>query len=377
MERRKFLAKAAIGATAVGLAACGKQEPKAPAAPAAAPSAPAVQTGGTQVKWRLASSFPKSLDTIFGAAEVLAKRVFEATGGKFDIRVFAGGEIVPGLQVLDAVQQGTVEICHTASYYFVGKDPVLPFDTALPFGLNVRQQNAWMYYGGGLELMRDVYREYNVVNMPGGNTGCQMGGWFRNEVKSLKDLNGLKMRIPGFGGKVMAALGAVPQTIAGGDIYPSLEKGTIDATEWVGPYDDEKLGFYKVAKHYYTPGWWEPGPQLSFLINAKEFEKLPKEYQAILEAAAAEANIRMIANYDAKNPAAMARLLQQGVKLHRYPKDVMDAAYKAAMALYNDEAAKNPKYKKVFDNWNDFRQRANSWFGIAEGTFDSYMATVR
>jgi TRAP-type mannitol/chloroaromatic compound transport system substrate-binding protein len=252
------------------------------------------------IRWRLASSFPKSVDAIYGAAERLARRVGEITGGKFQIRVFAGGEIVPGLQVMDAVGQGTVECGQTAGYYYVGKNMAFAFETAVPFGLNARQQIAWMYAGGGRELMRDLYTEHGVVMFPGGNTGVQMGGWFRREIKSLADLKGLKMRIPGLGGQIMARLGAVPQTLAGGDIYPALESGALDATEWVGPYDDEKLGFHKVAKHYYYPGWWEPGPQISFYVNLKKWQELPPAYRAAFEAATVEANMYMLAEYDAK-----------------------------------------------------------------------------
>jgi TRAP-type mannitol/chloroaromatic compound transport system substrate-binding protein len=290
------------------------------------------------IKWRLTSSFPKSLDTIYGGADVLANRLRAMTGGKFDIRVFPGGEIVPGLQALDAVQQGTVEVCHTCSYYYVGKDKTFGFGTSIPFGMNARQMNAWIYYGGGQKLLDEFYSNYNVLSFAGGNTGVQMGGWFRNEIKSLADVKGLKIRIAGLGGNVFSALGAVPQQIAGGDIYPALEKGTIDGAEWVGPYDDEKLGFYKVAKNYYYPGWWEPGPVIHFFVNKKEWDKLPKEYQEAFQAAAYEANVTMMAEYDHKNPAALSKLLQAGVKLQAYPKDVLEAAYKAAQELYADEA---------------------------------------
>jgi TRAP-type mannitol/chloroaromatic compound transport system substrate-binding protein len=375
MQRRDFLAKAALGATAVGLAACGKQEePKAaaPAATAAAPAAPAVKGALPEVKWRLTSSFPKSLDTIFGGAEVLANRVRAITGGKFDIRVFPGGEIVPGLQALDAVQQGTVECCHTCSYYYVGKDKAFGFGTAIPFGMNNRQMNAWVYYGGGDKLLNDFYANYNVIHFPGGNTGTQMGGWFRKEVKSLEDVKGLKIRIAGLGGNVFSALGAVPQQIAGGDIYPALEKGTIDAAEWVGPYDDEKLGFFKVAKHYYYPGWWEPGPMINFFVNKKEWDKLPKEYQEAFQAAAYEANVTMMAEYDHKNPPALSRLLQQGVKLQAYPKDIMDAAFKAAQQLYADESAKNPAFKTIFTEFDKYRKTQNAWFSVAEFRMDGF-----
>ncbi len=252
MDRRKFLKNAGVAAGA-GVATTV-------AAPAIAQSQPTI-------KWRLTSSFPKSLDTIYGGADVLANRLRAMTGGKFDIRVFAGGEIVPGLQALDAVQQGTVEMCHTCSYYYVGKDKTFGFGTSVPFGMNPRQMNAWIYYGGGQKLLDEFYANYNVVSFAGGNTGTQMGGWFRKEIKTLDDVKGLKMRIAGLGGAVFERLGAVPQQIAGSDIYPALEKGTIDAAEWVGPYDDEKLGFFKVAKNYYYPGWWEPGPTFHFFVN--------------------------------------------------------------------------------------------------------------
>jgi TRAP-type mannitol/chloroaromatic compound transport system substrate-binding protein len=252
MKRRSFLSGAAAGAAA-GII-----------------SAPAVVQANTTINWRLASSFPKSLDTIYGAAEVMAKRVSALTDGKFNIRVFPGGELVPALQVMDAVQAATVEMGHSASYYYFGKDATFAFDTAVPFGLTARQQTAWIDQGGGRQLLRDFFAEYGIVNFMGGNTGCQMGGWFRREVKTPQDLHGLKMRVGGFAGRVMQKLGVVPQQIAGGDIYPALEKGTIDAAEWIGPYDDEKLGFNKVAPFYYTPGWWEPSAQLSFYVNKKE-----------------------------------------------------------------------------------------------------------
>src|SRR5690242_6624319 len=276
MKRRLFLKAASVGAAASTIAA------------------PAIAQSMPEIRWRLASSFPKSLDTIYGAAEVAAKRVAAATDNKFQIRVFAAGEIVPGLQVVDAVQAGTVECGHTANYYYVGKDPTFAFDTAIPFGLNGRQQNAWMFHGGGLELMREFFKDYNCYNIPCGNTGCQMGGWFRKEIKTTKDLEGLKFRIGGFAGQVLAKLGVVAQQLAGGDIYPALEKGTIDAAEWVGPYDDEKLGFNKVAKNYYYPGWWEGGPQLSLMVNTAQWEQLPKPYQSVLEAACHEANTWMV-----------------------------------------------------------------------------------
>ena len=358
MQRRDFLKKASIGAAAGAAATV--------AAPAIAQSAPTI-------KWRLTSSFPKSLDTIYGGAEVLANRLRAMTGGKFDIRVFPGGEIVPGLQALDAVQQGTVECCHTCSYYYVGKDKTFGFGTSVPFGMNARQMNAWIYYGGGQKLLDEFYANYNVVSFAGGNTGTQMGGWFRKEVKTLEDVKGLKMRIAGLGGNVFAALGAVPQQIAGGDIYPALEKGTIDAAEWVGPFDDEKLGFYKVAKNYYYPGWWEPGPVIHFFVNKKEWDKLPKEYQEAFQAAAYEANVTMLAEYDHKNPIALAKLLQNGVKLQKYSDEILEAAYKAAQQLYADESAKNPAFKKIYTEYEKYRKTQNAWFSVAEHRMDSFL----
>ena len=217
----------------------------------AAIAKPAIAQTMPEIKWRCTSSFPKSLDTLYGAAEVFAKAVAEATDNKFQIQVFAAGEIVPGLQAADAVTNGTVELCHTASYYYVGKDPTFALPCAVPFGLNSRMQNAWMYFAGGIDLCNEFYKKYNIYSLPAGNTGCQMGGWFRKEIKEPSDFNGLKMRIGGYAGRVLQKLGCVPQQLAGGDIYPALEKGTIDAAEWVGPYDDEKLGFYKVAPYYY------------------------------------------------------------------------------------------------------------------------------
>ncbi|WP_295643430.1 TRAP transporter substrate-binding protein DctP, partial [uncultured Methylibium sp.] len=280
----------------------------------AAAAAPAVVHAQANVRWRLASSFPKSLDTIFGAADSFAKKVGEMSGGKFQISVHAAGELVPAFGVVDAVQSATVEMAHTAPYYFFGKNETFALGCAIPFGLNSRQMTAWMYEGNGLKLMREFYAKYNIISFPGGNTGAQMGGWFRKEIKSLADLKGLKFRIGGFGGKVAETLGVVPQNIPGGDIYPALEKGTIDAAEWVGPYDDQKLGFNKVAPFYYYPGWWEGGPELDFFVNNKAFEGLTPDYKAMVEAAASHAHAEMQAKYDAKNPIALKQLVGAGTK---------------------------------------------------------------
>ena len=338
----------------------------------AAGIAPAVHAQAA-IRWRLASSFPKSLDTIFGAAEVFSKAVKAMSGGKFEISIHAAGELMPAFGVVDGVQQGSVEMCHTAPYYFFGKDDTFALGCAIPFGLNSRQMTAWMYEGNGMKLMREFYSKFNIVNFPGGNTGAQMGGWYRKEIKSLPDIKGLKMRIGGFGGKVLERIGGVPQNIPGGEIYQALEKGTIDAAEWVGPYDDLKLGFNKVAPNYYYPGWWEGGPQLDFFINNKAFEALSPEYKAMVEAAAAQAHSDMQAKYDARNPAALKQLVGAGTKLRPFPKDVMNAAFKEAMALYEELNAKNENWKKVYADYSKFRAEQNLWFRFTEATFDRFM----
>ena len=342
----------------------------------AAGIAPAVHAQAA-VRWRLSSSFPKALDTIFGAAQVFSESVKKMSGGKFEISIHAGGEITPPLGVVDAVQQGSVEMVHTAPYYFFGKDETFALGCAIPFGLNSRQMTAWMYEGNGLKLMREFYAKYNIVNFPGGNTGAQMGGWYRKEIKNIGDVKGLKMRIGGFGGKVFERIGGVPLNIPGGEIYSALEKGTIDAAEWVGPYDDLKLGFNKVAPNYYYPGWWEGGPQLDFFINDKAFNSLSAEYKAIVEAAAAQAHVTMQARYDALNPAALKQLVGSGTKLHRFPKDVLDAAFKESMALYSELSAKNPNWKKVYDDFAKFRAEQNLWFRFAEASFDNFMQSQK
>ena len=362
MTRRKFLKQAVAGAAAGTLLGCTAEK--------AGGSGPAVHTN-PKVTWRLASSFPRSLDTIFGAADQMATRIAELTDNKFRIRVFPGGEVVPNLQVLDAVQQGTVQCGHTAGYYYKGKNPAMVFDCTLPFGLTARQQIAWLYQGGGLELMRELYADFNIINFPAGNTGAQMGGWFRNEVNDLTDLKGLKMRIPGLGGEVMSRLGATVQVLGGGDIYPALERGAIDATEWVGPYDDEKLGFYKVARFYYYPGWWEPGPSLSLYVNRTAWEKLPPLYQKAIEVASAEANMGMLAKYDALNPPALARLLEQGVQMRPFSEPLLEAAHKTAAELIQEHASE-PGYKKIHDAWKKFRKESYAWFAIGEESYSSF-----
>ena len=359
MERRSFIRRTGLA----GVLAAG--------------AAPAIVHAQASIRWRLASSFPKSLDTLFGGAEVFAKKVGDMTGGKFQISTHAAGELMPAFGVVDGVQAATVEVAHTAPYYFFGKDETFALGCAIPFGLNSRQMTAWAYEGNGLKLMREFYAQYNIISFPGGNTGAQMGGWYRKEIKSVADIKGLKMRIGGFAGKVLERIGGVPQNIPGGEIYQALEKGTIDAAEWVGPYDDQKLGFNKVAPNYYYPGWWEGGPQLDILINTKAYEGLSAEYKAIIESAAAYAHVDVQAKYDAKNPAALKQLVAGGSKLFRFPKDVMEAAFKEALALYSEIGAKNANWKKVYEDYSKFRADQVLWFRFAEASFDDFMQSQK
>ncbi|MEI7514299.1 MAG: TRAP transporter substrate-binding protein [Betaproteobacteria bacterium] len=338
----------------------------------AAGMAPAVHAQAT-LRWRVASSFPKSLDTLFGTCDVFAKKVSDMSGGKFVISTHAAGELMPAFGVLDGASNGTVEMAHTAPYYFFGKDPTYALDCAVPFGLNSRQMTAWMFEGNGLKLTREFYAKVGIVNFPMGNTGVQMGGWFRKEINSVADLKGLKFRCGGFAGRMLERLGVVPSNIPGGEIYQALEKGTIDAAEWVGPYDDLKLGFGKVAPHYYYPGFWEVGPQLSLYVNQKAYEGLPGEYKAIVESAAAFAHIDMQAKYDARNMPALKTLVSQGVKLHAFPKEIITASFKAAMDVYAELNDTNPAWKKIYTDYAAFRKESNLWFGLAEASMDDFM----
>jgi TRAP-type mannitol/chloroaromatic compound transport system substrate-binding protein len=359
MKRRQFLAAASAGLGAGAIAA------------------PAIAQSMPEVKWRLSSAFPKSLDTLYGTAEVFCKYVSDATDGKFQIQPFAAGEIVGTFQALDAVSNGTVEMIQAPGYYYVGKDPALCIMADIPFGLNARQKNAWMYHGGGNELINEYVARFNVHCIPGGNTGTQMGGWFRKEIKSVADLQGLKFRIAGIAGQVLAKMGAVPQQIAGGEIYPALERGTIDAAEWVGPYDDEKLGFVKVAPYYYYPGFWEGGPTVHLWFAKEKWEALPKNYKAICEAAAGFANLDMTMKYDAKNAPALRRLVAAGAQLRPFSQDVMEAGLKASNELYDEISAKNADWKKLYESLKAFRNDVYLWWQVAEYTFDNFQIRSR
>jgi len=360
MKRREFLKTAGVGLAA-----------------ASAVAAPAVAQSMPEVKWRLTSSFPKSLDTLWGGAEVLTRYVSEVTDKRFQIQPFAAGEIVPGLQAADAVTNGTVEMCQTAPYYYVGKDPTFALTCGVPFGLNSRMQNAWIYQGGGDALMNEFFKQYNISSLPAGNTACQMGGWFRKEIKTVDDLKGLKFRIGGFAGQVLQKLGVVPQQIAGGEIYPALEKGTIDAAEWVGPYDDEKLGFQKVARYYYYPGWWEGGTMIHVFFNINAWNQLPPAYKAALTAACQAANMWMLSKYDASNPGALKRLVAGGAQLRPFTGPVLEACWNASNEVYAEVSAKNPAFKKIYDAMIAFRGDQYLWWQVAEYTYDTFLIRMR
>jgi TRAP-type mannitol/chloroaromatic compound transport system substrate-binding protein len=374
MNRREFIQNLAIrtsAATALGVAVgCAQQG----VAPTPVSEAIAQDTTLPELTWDMPTSWPTALDTIFGGAQVFADTVKALTSGRFTINPRAAGEVAPGTEVLNVVQEGAFPIGHTASYYYIGKNPITAFGTSLPFGLNAQQQNAWLYEGGGLALLQEMYgRLFNVIQFPAGNTGVQMGGWFRKEINTVADLQGLKMRIPGLGGQVMAKLGVTVQTLPGGEIFQALQTGAIDAAEWVGPYDDEKLGLNKAAQFYYYPGWWEPGPTLEVEVNLDEWNNLPPLYQEVIKSSAYVANLTMLARYDARNNQALQSLLAAGAQLRPYSQEILQAAEEAAFALYDELAAGNEDFKTVYEAWKSFRDNIFAWNNINEGSVSRYI----
>lgn len=359
MDRRSFIKKGALAG--------------AGAAASATLAAPAIAQSDPKINWRLTSSFPKSLDTIWGGAEDIAARVAAATDGNFTISSYAAGEIVPGLQAADAVTTGTVEMCHTAAYYYVGKDPTFAVGAAIPFGLNARMTNAWFYQGNGQTLFNEFLAKHNIYGLVAGNTGAQMGGWFRKEINTVDDFKGVKMRIAGLAGRVVEKLGVVPQQVAGGDIYPALEKGTIDAAEWIGPYDDHKLGFQKVAKYYYYPAFWEGGLALHAFVNLDKWNELPEKYKAVLSDACAYANTNMMAKYDLKNPTAIKQLVGEGAVLRPFSQEILEACWNASQEVYAEITASNADFKKIYDDQVAFKREGYLWMQLSEYTYDTFM----
>ncbi|WP_413168281.1 TRAP transporter substrate-binding protein [Capilliphycus salinus ALCB114379] len=365
MKRRTFLQRSTL--TAVGtaaIAACSREP--------ATESEPVTSPGRPFVRWRMATSWPKSLTFTFGTAEQLCQRVSHLTDGRFAITPFEAGEIAPGLEVLSAVEAGTAECGHTASFYYIERVPALAFGTGVPFGLNAQQQQAWLQSGGGLAALQSLYAELGVRNFPGGSTGGQMGGWFKREVNTLADLKGLKMRIPGLGGEVMARLGMEVRVLSSDQIFDDLDSGKLDAAEWVCPHDDEQLGLNRVAPYYYFPGWWEPGTTYEFQVNLAAWQKLPSQYRAAFEVAAAEANTRMLANYDAANGQALQRLLSRGTQLRQFSPEILQAAQNIAFELYEEKASKDLIFKQTYQQWKAFRSQVYQWHRVSELGFISF-----
>jgi TRAP-type mannitol/chloroaromatic compound transport system substrate-binding protein len=365
VQRRGLLraaATAGVGAGTAGLlSACRIRRADGPAV-----------SSLPEVRWRMATSWPHSLDTIYGGAETISARVNALSGGRFRIQPYAAGELVPGLEVLDAVQNGSVECGHTASYYYLGKNPALAFGTAVPFGLTAQQQNAWLHAAGGLEAINRLYADFGVLSFPAGNTGAQMGGWFKRRLDGVASLRGLKMRIPGLGGKVMATLGVNVQVLPGGEIYLALDRGAIDAAEWTGPYDDEKLGLHRAARYYYYPGWWEPGPTLTALVNRSAWQRLPSEYQAMFATACCEANLTMLSRYDSLNAEALQRLQKGSTQLEFYGDAILSAARDASEALFADIGRGDAAFAALYKEWGQFRRQVQDWNRINELSFANF-----
>lgn len=359
MNRRSFIRRA-------GMAGTGAAASMALAAPVVAQEAP-------NIKWRLASGYPEELDTIFGSATVFADAVREATDGKFDIEVSAAGEVVDALDGLTAVRDGTVDMISTGSNYFWETDPAFAFGSGVPFGLNQRMMNAWLYEGKGLDLLNAFYAKHDLIGFPAGNTGAQMGGWFRKEINSLDDLRGLKLRVGGFGAEIVAKVGIEPVELPAEGIYEAMESGAIDAAEFVGPYDDEKLGLNRVAKYYYYPGWWEGGVTLMNLINVEKWNALPATYQAAVKNASALANLRLTARYDTLNPPTLNALIQYGTVLRPYTHDILTACFNAAEETYAEISEQNADFKTLHDSYMAYRGEAYLWFQMAEYAQDAFL----
>jgi TRAP-type mannitol/chloroaromatic compound transport system substrate-binding protein len=353
MERRKFLVAGAV-------------------APAAL-SAPAVARAQSRVQWRMPTSFPTGLSTIHGSAQYLAERVSQLTDGGFSIRVYAGGELVPPLGVLEAAQGGTVECGFTAGFYYLGRMPALLFDTGVPFGMTPRMHLAWMRHGGGMEMMRELYEEFNVVQFPAGATGAQMGGWFRQPIDTVEDLEGLRIRAAGFLGNIYADLGAVPQQIPGADLYSAMERGTLDAVEFVGPYDDERLGFHQVAQYYYAPGVLELNASICFIANREAFNDLPANYQAALETACTETYSEMLSRYDSLNVPALRRLVSSGIELRSWSTEIMSAMKQSNDRLLEQHADENEDFRRVYSEWRSFLNDQLLWLSVNDGAAQNFL----
>ncbi len=367
VHRRTFLRKAS--AAAVGSAAL---------ASCAAPNdggAPSVRSSKTY-EWKMVTTWPPHFPVLGVGADHLAAWIEEMSEGRIRIRVYGGGELIPPFEGFDAVSQGIAEMCHGAAYYWAGKAPATQFFAAVPFGMNAQQMNAWIYAGGGQALWDELYAPFNLVPMPAGNTGVQMGGWFNREINNIDDFQGLKMRIPGLGGKVIAKAGGSAVLSAGGEVYTNLERGVIDATEWIGPYHDKLMGFHKAAKYYYYPGWHEPGTVLELLVNKSAFESLTLDLQTIIRSAAARLNLWMATELEAQNNTALRELVDQhNVELRAFPDEVLDRLRSYAAEVIDEIVSADPMSKKVFASFDAFRKDVGEWAQLSEKMYYTKLST--
>ncbi len=356
MKRRDFLKKAGVAAAGATLSPLMFANAQA-----------------STFRFGMVTSWPTALDTIYGGALNTAKFLNEITQGDVEVEVFPAGAQVGGLEVYDAVSSGAFEMGHTASYYYIGKDSAHAFFTAMPFGLNAQQHNAWVLSGGGQGLWNELGAPDNLIAFPAGNTGTQMGGWFNKEINSAADLQGLKMCIPGLGGQVMSRAGANVQVLAGGEIFQALETGLIDATEWVGPYDDQILGFNRVASFYYAPGWHEPGPSLGTYINLDVYNSLPEDIQNAIQTTSSAANIQMLADYDARNGGALAEIMAGGnVELRTFPTEYLNTLEGFANEIFAESAASSAMFTKIWEQWTAFRDDIRGFHAISEKAYLDY-----
>jgi TRAP-type mannitol/chloroaromatic compound transport system substrate-binding protein len=358
---KRYLALVII-ALSIALTACNEQE-------SSSNTAKSIDDSKTY-NWKMVTTWPPGFPVLQEGAERFAKNIQAMSNGRLKIKVYAGGELIPALQTFDAVSQGAVEMGHGSAYYWAGKVPEAQFFSTVPFGMTARGMNAWLYSGGGLELWREVYKPFHVVPFPLGNTGVQMGGWFNKEINSLADIKGLKMRIPGIGGKVFAKAGGNPVLLAGSEVYTALERNTIDATEWIGPFHDQRLGLYRAAEHYYYPGWHEPGTVLELTINQRAWDSLPADLQAIVSNAAMAENLRMFSEMEERNLSALQELKDRPeAQLHRFPDDVLATLKSLTDETLAEEAANDPKFKRVYDAYEAFRKKDNAWSDISEKAY--------
>lgn len=362
MQRRQFLGQLSKGTllAGAGLAAACKPQDQNPQA------IPAVAGDFQPVKWKMVTTWPKNFPGLGTGANYLADLITRMSGGRIEVKVYGAKELVPAFEVFGAVSQGTAQMGHGASYYWKGKSEAAQFFSAVPFGLTADEMNAWLYHGGGMALWRETYAPFGLVPLASGNTGVQMAGWFNREINSLDDLKGLKMRIPGLGGEVLARAGGIPVSLPGGELFTSLQSGAIDATEWVGPYNDLAFGLYKAAKYYYYPGWHEPGTTLECMVNRQAFEALPEDLQAIVTTAARAANQDMFTEYVARNNQALQTLVDEHrVELRPLPDDVLQHLKRLSDEVVAEIAAKDALSQRVYDSFQTFRQQVMAWGDIS------------